>query len=77
MPSWQKFIGIAAILLLSIWYSKNSKVEATLKPLIALSRGPMKGIAMIVGGVLKIVLSPIKYLIGLFHRTAPASNSAS
>ncbi len=72
VAAWQKFIGIVLILSLAIWYSKNPRVEAALKPLIKAAQVPMKGVAVLVGGVLNVVLYPFKLLFGLFRK--PAQN---
>jgi YkoY family integral membrane protein len=64
----EKFLGIMAIVLTSIVYSKVTPVQKALDPIFKLSKTPMKVVATIVGLILKIVLLPFTFLIGLFKK---------
>jgi YkoY family integral membrane protein len=64
----EKFLGIMAIVFASIVYSKVTPVQKALDPIFKLSKTPMKVVAAIVGLILKIVLLPFTFLIGLFKK---------
>ena len=69
-----KFIGIVAIIAVSILYSKFSAVERALSPLLRLALAPLKVIATVIGLVLKVLFLPVTLLIRLFKRPKPSSN---
>ncbi len=70
----QKFIGIVAILGISLLYARSSPVQKTLRPILKASRLPMQAVALTVGLILKILLFPFKLLFNLFK---PQSNASA
>jgi tellurite resistance protein TerC len=64
----EKFLGIMAIVFASIVYSKVTPVQKALDPIFKLSKTPMKVVAAIVGLILKVVLLPFTFVIGLFKK---------
>lgn len=70
----QKFIGIVLILAVSIAYSKVPAIRTALRPLLKASHVPMSIVAMVVGLVIKILISPFKLLFTLL-RPKPAGPS--
>jgi predicted tellurium resistance membrane protein TerC len=73
VSAFQKFIGIVIILTISILYSKSEVIRKALRPLLKLSYGPMKLVAILVGLVLKIIVMPFKLMIVLFKSKPSAS----
>lgn len=67
----EKFIGIAAILVLSILYSKFPALQAALKPVFRGLRLPMKAVAVSVGLILKTLLWPFSQIRRLWTSTRP------
>lgn len=67
----EKFIGIAAILALSILYSKIPALQTALKPVFKGLTFPMKAVAVSVGLILKTLLLPFSLLLRLFKSTRP------
>ena len=61
----QKFIGIIAILVASLLYSRVGMVQTACKPVFAVARIPMIAVAFCVGLILKIVIWPFKTLVRL------------
>lgn len=68
LHSGWKFLGISLILALSIWYSNSPAVQRVLRPLIHLTRFPMRILASLVGAILQLVIWPFKLLFRLWHR---------
>ncbi len=70
LHSGWKFLGIALILWLSIWYSRSSTVQRALDPFIKLSTVPMKLIATVVGMVIQVIIWPFKSLFRWWRKAA-------
>lgn len=70
--SWQKFVGVVAILALSIGYDRTPAIKKPLRPLVRLSRFPMLLVNGIIGGVISVITWPFR-LIGKSRQTTLAS----
>jgi tellurite resistance protein TerC len=68
LHSGWKFLGIALILALSIWYSRSEAVQRVLRPLIRFARIPMMILATVVGAALQLVIWPCKWLFRLVRK---------
>lgn len=74
----QKFIGIIAILVASLLYSRVGMVQTACKPVFAVARIPMIAVAFCVGLILKIVIWPFKTLVRLvLKKPNPSTTSES
>jgi tellurite resistance protein TerC len=65
----QKFIGIAIIMGLSIWYSRSSVMSRLSAPFIGIATIPMTIYAKISCVLIGAILYPFKAILGLFQRT--------
>lgn len=73
----EKFIGILAILSLSILYSKFPALQSALRPVFKGLRFPMKGVAVTVGLILKTLLWPFSLLVRLFRGGRPQQGGSA
>lgn len=67
----QKFIGIVAILAISILYSKSPGFQKVSRPVFRALRAPMTLVSASIGLVLKVVFWPFRALIGLIKFKNP------
>lgn len=74
-PAW-KFAGIAAILALSIFYSRSPGLHRHCAPIFKVARLPMRLISVIVGSVLNVLLMPFKKLASLIRKAIVAGRTA-
>ena len=65
---WEKFIGIAVIMTLSIWYSRSEAFCGICKPLVRLANLPIIAYAKVSGTIIGAILWPFKRLVGLNGR---------
>jgi YkoY family integral membrane protein len=65
----EKFLGIMAIVLASIIYSKSQQIQNALNPIFNLLKSPMKVFAAFGGLILKVVFLPFTLIAGLFKRS--------
>ncbi len=56
----QKFLGIVAIIAISIWYSRSSVVEAVLRPVNGMLMVPIRIYDVILGAVFFVLLYPFR-----------------
>ncbi len=56
----QKFLGIVAIIAITIWYSKNSAVQAVLKPVNSALMVPVRIYDLLLGAVFTVLLFPFR-----------------
>lgn len=66
VSAFQKFIGIAAIMAVSLFYSKRPGLQRGLAPVFRILRFPMAAVARSVGLVLQVLLLPVTLLRRLF-----------
>ncbi len=66
IKTYQKFLGIIAIIALTIWFSKSVDVRAVMKPVNAALMWPVRIYDMTLGAVVWTVLAPFR----LFFRKA-------
>lgn len=62
----QKFLGIVAIIAISIWYSRSSVVEAVLRPVNGVLMVPIRIYDVILGAVFFVLFYPFR----LFRKTS-------
>ena len=74
-PAW-KFAGIAAILALSILYSRSPTLQRVCVPIFKVAKLPMRLISVIVGSVLNVILMPFRKLASLVRKAIVASRTA-
>lgn len=76
VSAFHKFIGIAIILGLSIWYLESSTVRAVLKPVLKIASLPFIAFAVVSNFVFGMVFMPFKFIfkfiLTLFNKKAPA-----
>ena len=68
VSTWQKFLGIVIIIGVSIFYMRSAVLRGVLTPALSLARVPMNAIAAIVGGLLKLLASPLRAVFRVFRR---------
>lgn len=64
---WQKFIGIAVIMAVSIWYSRSAAFSRAAAPLVKLANLPMIAYARVSGTVIGAILWPFKAAFSALH----------
>lgn len=64
---WQKFIGIAAIMGASIWYSRSVGFSRAVAPLVKLANLPMIAYSKVSCSVIGAILWPFKAVFSAFH----------
>jgi tellurite resistance protein TerC len=62
IKTYQKFIGIVAIIALTIWFSKSAGVRAVMKPVNALLIWPVRIYDLVLGSLFWIILTPFRLL---------------
>ena len=67
----QKFLGIVAIIALSIWFSKSSAAQAVLRPVNGALMVPVRIYDMILGAVFAVLLFPFKWIATSTHTPVP------
>lgn len=68
ITSFQKFIGIAIIMLLSLWYDRGRVFSKICAPFFKLAMGPVKLYAKVAGILIAIMLWPFKRIGALFQK---------
>ncbi len=63
ITAFQKFIGIAVIMLLSLWYDRSAAVRKIADPLLKAAMVPLRLYAVVAGGLIAVLLWPFKALI--------------
>lgn len=63
----QKFVGIVAIMLLSLLYDKKAGVQKICDPLFKVMMEPIRIYAKVVGGLFSVLVWPFKRLAGLIR----------
>ena len=67
----EKFIGLAVIVALSLWYARSAALQKLCKPVFCFMMVPLKLYAKIAGALITLLLWPFKAVAGLF-RKAPS-----
>lgn len=62
IKTFQKFIGIVAIISLTIWFSKSAGVRAVMKPVNALLIWPVRIYDLVLGSLFWVILTPFRLL---------------
>lgn len=70
-----KFVGIATIIAIAIFYEKSPAVRRTLSPVLKVLRLPLKPYSIFVGTILNVIFWPFRFLIGLFDKKRQATDS--
>ena len=65
---WQKFIGIAVIVAISMFYDRSPRMQAICRPLIHGVWHPVRWYAWLFGGIIACVTWPFRAVFGLFRR---------
>jgi YkoY family integral membrane protein len=60
ISAFQKFIGLAIIIILSLWYAKNEKLQRACRPVFKVMMAPVKLYAAFAGGVISVIAWPFK-----------------
>jgi len=68
----EKFIGIVAIIALTIWYSKSAAVQAFFRPINAVLMWPVRIYDLVLGAVFAILLFPLRLFRKKSHLPDPA-----
>lgn len=78
ITAFQKFIGLAAIILLSLWYAKSESFQKACAPVFAAAMAPIKLYAAAAGGLISVIAWPFKAVwSGVMRKPeAPASSDA-
>ncbi len=69
---WMKFVGIVAIIALTLWYEKSAGVKAVLRPFLKVSMYPIRFYEATVGFIFMILWYPFKMLFKAFRVSEPA-----
>jgi tellurite resistance protein TerC len=67
----QKFLGIVAIIALSIWYSKSSAARSVLQPVNGALMVPVRIYDMVLGAMFGVLLFPFKWIAKSTHTPVP------
>jgi hypothetical protein len=65
---FQKFIGLALIIVLSLWYARDAKLRRACAPVFKASIGPAKVYSKVTGTVLAVLAWPFKAVWGVMRR---------
>lgn len=68
----EKFIGIVAIIALTIWYSKSAAVQAFFKPINAVLMWPVRLYDVVLGAFFAVLLFPLRLFRKKSHLPDPA-----
>lgn len=63
VKTWQKFIGIVAIIAFTIWYSKKPSLQKFMRPINAFLMWPLRIYDTILGSIILVLLSPFRCLL--------------
>jgi hypothetical protein len=73
---FQKFIGICAIVVLSVWYSRWEALRRVTKPLLCVGRWPLIAYAAVSEPVFGAIAFPFKRAARLFLKNAEQKSAA-
>ncbi len=71
IKTWMKFVGIVAIIVATIWYSKTPALQTALKPALAVLMWPIRIYEIVIGTLINVLIFPIKALFNLFKLPQP------
>jgi YkoY family integral membrane protein len=60
ITAFQKFIGLAIIIVLSLWYARDANLRRVCRPLFRVLMAPIKVYAAVAGGVIAVIAWPFK-----------------
>lgn len=60
ITAFQKFLGLALILVLSLWYAKSKPIQTLCAPVFAAAMAPIKLYAKFAGGLIAVIAWPFK-----------------
>jgi YkoY family integral membrane protein len=76
MSPFQKFIGLAIIIVLSLWYARDAKLQRACAPVFKVLIGPAKVYSRVTGAILSVLAWPFKAVWGMARRPKASSPSA-
>lgn len=77
VTAFQKFVGLAIIIILSLWYARDTTMQSVCKPVFRVLMSPIKLYAAFAGAVFGAIAFPFKSLwSGVMRKPASAASSA-
>lgn len=74
ISAFQKFIGLAIIIILSLWYAASPALQKSCAPIFKICRMPIKLYAALAGGVIAAICWPFKLIwSGVMRKPQPQS----
>ena len=70
------FIGLALIIVMSLWYARDAKLRRVLAPVFKALIGPAKVYSKVTGAILAVLAWPFKAVWGMTRRPKASSPSA-
>lgn len=71
VKTYEKFIGIVAIIVFTIWYSRSAGVRSVMKPVNAALMLPVRLYDFLLGGIFWVLLSPFRLFFRKAHLPEP------
>jgi YkoY family integral membrane protein len=62
ITAFQKFIGLAIIIILSLWYSRDARLRQVCRPIFKVLMAPIKVYAAVAGRIIAVLAWPFKML---------------
>ena len=68
ITAFQKFIGLAIIIALSLWYARDANLRRVCQPIFRVLMAPIKVYAAVAGGVIAVIAWPFKKVWSVIRR---------
>jgi YkoY family integral membrane protein len=72
----QKFIGLAIIIVMSLWYSRDANLRRVCRPIFRVLMAPIKVYAAVAGAVIAVIAWPFKRVWGIMGKPKTSLPSA-
>jgi YkoY family integral membrane protein len=67
ITAFQKFIGLAIIIVLSLWYARDENLRRVCRPIFRVLMAPIKVYAAVAGAVIAVIAWPFKKVWGMIR----------